>query len=481
MEKQLKHFYLCKYFWHSSKFQVSCFYDKINYKLKKTLCTHILMKDFNSVPELLNNERSTNAQMKKRRSIRYSFTDDEYNETSYYIENGLRKVYPYYFKFRTFAKARWCGRRILDVFTSEFRGISEPVEEYVRRINEGLLTVNNKKITVDYKITHNDFMSSTVHRHELPVTAEPIHIIHKDKEKLIINKPASIPVHPCGRYRHNTILFILAKECNFKNLLPVHRLDRLTSGILIFGLNVDKAHTLTKQIINHNVTKEYLCRVDGDFPNGVTTCKERIEVIHGLIAISKVSPNGKPCTTVFEKISYNGRTSLIVCRPITGRSHQIRVHLQYLGFPVVKDPLYNNTVFGPEKERGGRIGKSDDQLIRDIFNMEKYQQIKTIINGELANLNRTQHLSSDSIESIDINIHSVINSNWSAKTLDVTNDMLFNPCKMSFDENCSECKVFFKDPRPSELNMCLHAWKYKGPDWSYETKLPIWTDDKWDD
>ena len=60
---------------------------------------------------------------------------------------------------------------------------------------------------------------------------------------------------------------------------------------------------------------------------------------------------------------------MVLCKPRTGRMHQIRVHLQFLGYPVVNDPLYNHTVFGPEKGKGGRIGKSDDKLIADLISI----------------------------------------------------------------------------------------------------------------
>lgn len=73
-------------------------------------------------------------------------------------------------------------------------------------------------------------------------------------------------VHPCGRYRHNTVVFILAKEYNLKNLRTIHRLDRLTSGLLLFGRSPKKARQMEQQIRNRQVQKEYVCRVEGEFP-----------------------------------------------------------------------------------------------------------------------------------------------------------------------------------------------------------------------
>uniref|UniRef100_A0A1I8P4P3 Pseudouridine synthase RsuA/RluA-like domain-containing protein n=2 Tax=Stomoxys calcitrans TaxID=35570 RepID=A0A1I8P4P3_STOCA len=201
---------------------------------------------------------------KALKAKRPGFTDERYHETSYYIENGLRKVYPYYFTFTTFTKGRWVGEKILDVFSREFR--AHPAEEYERCINSGTLTVNYEKVPIDYKLKHNDLLANVVHRHEVPVTCEPITIVHIDDDIVVVNKPASIPVHPCGRYRHNTVVFILAKEYNLKNLRTIHRLDRLTSGLLLFGRSPKKARQLEHQIRNRQVQKEYVCRVEGNFP-----------------------------------------------------------------------------------------------------------------------------------------------------------------------------------------------------------------------
>ena len=103
--------------------------------------------------------------------------------------------------------------------------------------------------------------------------AKKVYVILKKKNDalfhLIYNTNHSstlIQVHPCGRYRHNTVVFILAKEYNLKNLRTIHRLDRLTSGLLMFGRNPKKARDMEQQIRNRQVLKEYVCRVEGEFP-----------------------------------------------------------------------------------------------------------------------------------------------------------------------------------------------------------------------
>lgn len=519
---------------------------------------------------------------KALKAKRPGFTDERYHETSYYIENGLRKVYPYYFTFTTFTKGRWVGEKILDVFAREFR--AHPAEEYERCIKAGTLTVNYEKVPTDYRLKHNDLLANIVHRHEVPVTSQPITIVHMDDDIVVVNKPASIPVHPCGRYRHNTVVFILAKEYNLKNLRTIHRLDRLTSGLLLFGRSPKKARQMEHQIRNRQVQKEYICRVEGEFPDGIIECKEPIEVVSYKIGVCKVSPKGKECTTTFQKLGYNGSSSVVLCKPLTGRMHQIRVHLQYLGYPVVNDPLYNHEVFGPSKGRGGDIGgKSDEQLVKDLINIHNAENWLGIDgDSELSMFKPMKNdledgkgpiLSDDDSESVSReaspcsesprpvslgsespnenmcasilspnvlnssssvgtsttsnsvavgnshgvvvghNIHMTSSSNASNSSVSVSSsaaaasaavvainarlqsqkvtvatqtghespDLAFNPDKMTTDKHCYECKVRYRDPKPQDLVMYLHAWKYKGPGWEYETELPEWARVDWHD
>ncbi|XP_065090800.1 pseudouridylate synthase RPUSD2-like isoform X1 [Ochlerotatus camptorhynchus] len=479
---------------------------------------------------------------KALKAKRPGFTDERYHETSYYIENGLRKVYPYYFTFTTFTKGRWVGEKILDVFAREFR--AHPAEEYERCIKAGTLTVNYEKVPTDYRLKHNDLLANIVHRHEVPVTSQPITIVHMDDDIVVVNKPASIPVHPCGRYRHNTVVFILAKEYNLKNLRTIHRLDRLTSGLLLFGRSPKKARQMEHQIRNRQVQKEYICRVEGEFPEGIIECKEPIEVVSYKIGVCKVSPKGKECTTTFQKLGYNGTSSVVLCKPLTGRMHQIRVHLQYLGYPVVNDPLYNHEVFGPSKGRGGDIGgKSDEQLVKDLINIHNAENWLGIDgDSELSMFKPMKNdledgkgpiLSDDDSESVSreaspcsesprpvslgsespnenmcasilapntLNVVGSANtgsSNSSSTALNTrlqsqkvtvatqtgheSPDLAFNPDKMTTDKHCYECKVRYRDPKPQDLVMYLHAWKYKGPGWEYETELPEWARVDWHD
>lgn len=100
---------------------------------------------------------------------------------------------------------------------------------------------------------NNDHMRNTVHRHEPPVVDTSLKVLVDDGEVLVVDKPASIPVHPCGRFRHNTVIFILGKERGVSELHTVHRLDRLTSGVLLFARSLETSQKLDQLVRDRKV------------------------------------------------------------------------------------------------------------------------------------------------------------------------------------------------------------------------------------
>ncbi|THG05863.1 hypothetical protein TEA_030087 [Camellia sinensis var. sinensis] len=160
-------------------------------------------------------------------------------------------------------------------------------------------------------------------------------------------------VHPCGQYRKNTVVGILQAEHGLASLFPIHRLDRLVSGLLILATSASKADLFRQQIEAGMVEKQYVAKVIGVFPEDEqvvnanvnynaregrsTTEVESVE--NGSTALK-----GKAACTKFTRISTNGTHSIILCEPITGRTHQIRVHLQYMGHPIANDMLYLSEV-----------------------------------------------------------------------------------------------------------------------------------------
>jgi tRNA pseudouridine32 synthase len=151
---------------------------------------------------------------------------DPYSEAEYSCSDGIRSVIPYVHEFTTHAKGRWVGREIIEVLTREFGG--HPKEYWDNAITRGHVRINDKIIADQYRFKNNDAMLHRTHRHE-PSIAGVIEFVGDTDSLMAVSKPPSIPVHPCGAYRFNSLMYILAKEPMIANqpvLFLVHRLDR---------------------------------------------------------------------------------------------------------------------------------------------------------------------------------------------------------------------------------------------------------------
>ncbi|XP_041810130.1 RNA pseudouridylate synthase domain-containing protein 2 isoform X2 [Chelmon rostratus] len=457
----------------------------------------------------------------QKRNPGVSFSQEHFDETSHYFEGGLRKVRPYYFDFKTYCKGRWIGKSLLEVFKSEFR--AESIEYYQRAAKEGRIRLNESPVEdLSVVLRNNDLMKNTVHRHEPPVVGRPLEILVDDGEVLVVDKPASIPVHPCGRFRHNTVIFILGKELGISELHTVHRLDRLTSGVLLFARTLETSKRLDQLVRDRQVEKEYVCRVEGEFPEGELICEEPILVVSFKIGLCRVDPKGKECRTVFQRLSFNGKNSVVRCLPLTGRTHQIRVHLQFLGFPILNDPIYGSSAWGPHRGKGGLVEKSNEELLKALVEEHRSQESLHLLDipddvgiEQVAEKSRTSekgdkldgtsepNTSGDSHQAqIDTQVptgcssssETVSKVNQACTDINTNDASLKSPTKSNgnqtedstpitalgtSDHLCSECKLTRPDPTEKELVMYLHALRYKGPGFEYATRLPDWAKEDW--
>lgn len=138
----------------------------------------------------------------------------------------IREVKPYLIVYDTFAKGRWLGRKLIDILSVEYGGF--PIEYWQNGIKRGFVKVNNANVTEDYIVKNADRIYHKAHRHE-PMVYGEIQFVGETESLLAVSKPASIPMHPCGNYRHNSLEMILKNEPivpNQPNLYIVHRLDR---------------------------------------------------------------------------------------------------------------------------------------------------------------------------------------------------------------------------------------------------------------
>ncbi|MFT3714225.1 MAG: RluA family pseudouridine synthase [Archangium sp.] len=189
--------------------------------------------------------------------------------------------------------------------------------------------------------------------------ADQIEIVFQDDEVLVVNKPAGLPIHPTARYHHNTLVEQLKKRfgADFR-ADPAHRLDRETSGLLVCGKTLEACQRLMKSFMHGSVDKQYLAIVEGQPPRDEfevdAPIAEGTEVIR--IAVRIDAREGRSAQTKFvveKRFERDGaKFAVLRCFPITGRQHQIRIHAQHAGFPLVGDKMY-----GPDPGYFDRFSK----------------------------------------------------------------------------------------------------------------------------
>ncbi|CAM6088595.1 unnamed protein product [Calypogeia fissa] len=271
--------------------------------------------------------------------------DTPANADDYIFLNGKRFVRPYFFEFVAHAKRRWAGKIIVEVYAEEFKG--RPPEYYVQAVQNGRIRVDGRRVSLSTILRDSQKMSHFVHRHEPPVMAQPVKILEEGPDVITVCKPPSIPVHPCGQYRKNTVVGILEAEHKTGQLFPIHRLDRLVSGLLILARNAQAANRFRVEIEAGRVHKQYVAKVIGVFPSHEVEVNAAVFYDHreGVSTVETRQPGtgkgkGKEASTKFQRLRTDGVYSIVRCEPITGRTHQIRVHLQHLGHPIANDDLY---------------------------------------------------------------------------------------------------------------------------------------------
>ncbi|CAK7200857.1 DRAP deaminase [Sporothrix eucalyptigena] len=380
----------------------------------------------------------------------------------YYLEAGLRRVEPYYYTYNTWVKERWRGRTLLEVFESEFR--DRPLAYYRRAMESGTVKVSEKIVGPDHVLKNGERVSHTLHRHEPPVTADPVQVIHEDGDMLVINKPAGVPVHPAGRYQYNSVVEILKHERGPGFIpYPCNRLDRLTSGIMFLAKSPKTAKRLSLQIQARVVRKEYLARVVGRFPDGEVICDQPILQISPKLGLNRVRANGRSARTVFKRLAYYGLEgeagdarsssvpdtrkgySIVRCLPVTGRTHQLRVHLQYLGHPIENDPIYaNQKVWGFDLGQGDADASvhSDEDIISRLSRMGKEDVAEAVAYYD-----------------------------------EMVDEYHKRKAERMSGQVCKECDTpLYTDPGHHELSLWLHSLRYEAADgaWSYVSPLPKW-------
>ena len=239
----------------------------------------------------------------------------------------------------------------IDAYISENTEYSRTAVQ--RLIEEEKITVNGKKEKASYKVQNRDKIEieeEPAKEIELKAQDIPVEILYEDNDIIVVNKPKGMVVHPANGNPDGTLVNAIMSICKDSlsgiggEIRPgiVHRLDKNTSGAIIIAKN-DKAHiNLSEQLKNHEIKKTYIALVRG-------VVKENNATINMPIGRSKkdrkkmdVDKNGKEAITHFKVLKRYKDCTLLEINIETGRTHQIRVHLSHIGYPIIGDEVYSN-------------------------------------------------------------------------------------------------------------------------------------------
>lgn len=337
---------------------------------------------------------------------------------------GIRCPPPCIRIIQSSVKGKWCGKPVMSVLKAEFNGFDDDAMNK-SMVSRSLIRINDVPITTnqDYRPTllrNMDSISRIVHWHEPPVVVPESISVNKvivpdavkeyilstennsdykddDFSIYVCNKPSSVPVHPAGPYLANTMTIMVEAEMGLepRSLNPCHRIDRVTSGVVLCCSSVTMTRMVLLHMASKHISKLYVARVKGKFPSTKEECNQNIscdilphatwtwsseesasahhikvnaniETIDPSLGIRGVGVKGKSSESKFRFDSYDADsdTSIVLCAPITGRSHQLRVHLHWLGYPI-----HNDVQYGGEC-RGGEIMSLAIESVQSASKME---------------------------------------------------------------------------------------------------------------
>lgn len=246
--------------------------------------------------------------------------------------------------------------RIDKVLTALFADHSRSqVQQWLK---DGAVSVNGEPVKANYKVKSADAIVVEVPEpEELEIVAEdlPIEIIYEDDDVAVVNKPQGIVVHPSAGHAQGTL--VNALMYHMKNLSSingvirpgiVHRIDKDTSGLLMIAKN-DQAHeALAQQLKDKTSLRKYIALVHGVIPHEKGTINAPIGRSKVDRKMQAIREDGKPAVTHFTVLERFENFTLVELQLETGRTHQIRVHMKYIGYPLAGDPVY-----GPKKTLKG--------------------------------------------------------------------------------------------------------------------------------
>ena len=224
--------------------------------------------------------------------------------------------------------------------------ISSNLLKRLKKLPNGI-TVNGMHQNVTYVLKENDVLELNINDFDddmneyLEPVDLPIEIIYEDENLTVVNKPSGMPTHESLNNRGNTLANALKYRYNDKLYVfrATNRLDKDTSGIVITANNRFYASLLSNKIKNNEISKEYIAVVNGEL-TGEGTINAPIDRVGESIIKRMVREDGEEAISTYKALASTKEASLVLLTPITGRTHQLRVHMAYIGHPIMGDIMY---------------------------------------------------------------------------------------------------------------------------------------------
>lgn len=352
------------------------------------------------------------------------------------------------------------GRDVVDVFLAEFP--SHDRDYYERAMAEGRLKVEDTRKNRSWKggpLEDGQLIRHYIHRHEPPALAQLPEVVGFNENVVAVNKPPTLPVHTSGQYRKNTVQALVeVYNPELGPLYSVHRLDKAVSGILLFARSPEAARVVQAQILGRSIEKVYVARVIGIFPDGdrklecyldwdpklnkaVVVDKPAADITYSIR--EKKGPKISETDFRLLKVAEDGRTSIVECRPRTGRTHQIRIHLEHLGFPIGNDSQY-----------GGTLAKQKPDY-------SSWRFVEDVNGGGTPSSSGLQANKTEADDAEQLANH--------------LSRYPYTVDEASVDPLCPHCPAAIPVNYPVHLEpIWLHARSYSSEGWSFECPMPDW-------
>ena len=237
---------------------------------------------------------------------------------------------------------------IKDVLINDLQ-LSSQIITNLKKYDDGIV-LNGKKVNVNQKITHGDNLKIKIYdeKSDIKPSDIKINILYEDEDVIVLNKERNMPTHPSQNHYEDTLanaIMYYFKDEVF-TFRAITRLDKDTSGVVLVAKNPYSSHILNEDMKNKRIKKEYLAVVNGVLKEKSGVIDAPIRRCENTVMLREVSPFGKEAITEYETIMKNKQFSLVKLNPVTGRTHQLRVHLSYLGCALYGDDLYG----APQKD-----------------------------------------------------------------------------------------------------------------------------------